>query len=754
MQQSKVKFTHKMKTQQSRPFVKIDPEELYVKQERIGRGSFGEVFKGFDKRNKAPVAIKIIDLEQAEDEIEDIQQEIAILSQLHSVHVTKYYGSFIKGSKLWIVMEFCGGGSCLDLMKPGLFDELFIAIILRELLKGLEYLHEQSKLHRDIKAANILLTQTGDVKLADFGVSGQLTATMTKKNTFVGTPFWMAPEVILQSGYNEKADIWSLGITAIELAKGEPPHAEVHPMRVLFIIPKADPPQLDGSFSRAFKEFVGLCLQKDASLRPSASELLKHRFVKNAKKNSYLTELTERYEQWKQVPANASHGGTVSSTIDGTVMGPNGGGGGGGARHGDDASQNGSSTGTVQGATWDFSTVRHVMPVTIPPPSVATGGATSHSPTGPPTQLNGLSRSVVSSATSLATTVPSGSVGPSASCPVSPMAPAPGFQQGFTQQPHRLSESNLASNGGLRPPAQAPLPSQSTPVQPRQLSMPALPLPPPPLSGGPPALLGDQSGPSSRRSSAGPPGPSSQPLAMPSWPQVVGQIAQRARSAETGRGLEMLRAALEAIEQSEGSEFAAWACQQLAGATSSATTTTPAPTVQQPPQQHYRSHTMQGMPTSPLAGMPPPPPSLGVATAGGSRYPAPQTPTSAHQQQQQQQQQQQHQAAYAAQSAAAASNGGGGGYMPPPQGMAPRVAPAPPAGMLGPRGSFAAASTATIPGRGGRWTETHVWSVCTSFSLFAARAADGAVCDTCPAAIHLVPAASPPWRISVGIPFF
>ncbi|KAF7503338.1 hypothetical protein GJ744_003981 [Endocarpon pusillum] len=268
--------------------------------EELGSGSFGTVYKAIEKATGEIVAVKHIDLESTDEDLQEVQAEISLLSTCASPFVTQYKASFLRGYKLWIVMEYLGGGSCQDLLKPGVFSEAHIAIVCQQILLGLQYLHQEGKLHRDIKAANILLAQSGKVKLADFGVAAQLVNIRSLRNTFVGTPFWMAPEVIQQSGYDFKADIWSLGITAMELIHGEPPNAGKHPMKVLMEIPKMPAPRLEGSqYSKDFKDFVAKCLVKDADQRPSAKELLKHKFIRNAGRTEALQELILRRQEWE-----------------------------------------------------------------------------------------------------------------------------------------------------------------------------------------------------------------------------------------------------------------------------------------------------------------------------------------------------------------------------------------------------------------------------------------------------------------------
>lgn len=262
------------------------------------------------------VAIKILHLESVRDELDNIQKEISLLSRLDSPYVVQYLGSFLDGTDLNVVMEYMAGGSLRDLMKAGPLQEAEISATLREVLSGLVFLHAAKVVHRDIKAANILMNDNGKVKIADFGVARELNASK-RRFSVVGSPYWMAPEVITAKDgglYNEKADIWSLGISAIELAKGFPPRSTEKPMKVLVSIPTSPPPRLDGPFSAVFKDFVATCLQIDAIKRPSAKELLSHPFIAQSKDTTTLPHIIERFKAWC-----AAHPNAASAT---TPLGP------------------------------------------------------------------------------------------------------------------------------------------------------------------------------------------------------------------------------------------------------------------------------------------------------------------------------------------------------------------------------------------------------------------------------------------------
>ncbi|XP_062917344.1 mitogen-activated protein kinase kinase kinase kinase 5-like [Mobula hypostoma] len=263
-----------------------NPQDDFEIIQRVGGGTYGEVYKARQKHTGQLAAVKIIKMEP-DDDFSVIQQEISIVKSCTHQNIVAYYGSYIKSNKLWICMEYCGGGSLQDIYHvTGPLSELQIAYISREMLQGLEYLHNRGKIHRDIKGANILINDNGDVKLADFGISAQITATFARRMSFIGTPYWMAPEVAaveIKGGYNELCDIWAVGITAIELAELQPPMFDVHPLRVLFLMSKSgyQPPKLKdkGKWSSAFHNFAKVTLTKNPKKRPAASKMLTHQFV-------------------------------------------------------------------------------------------------------------------------------------------------------------------------------------------------------------------------------------------------------------------------------------------------------------------------------------------------------------------------------------------------------------------------------------------------------------------------------------------
>ncbi|XP_066948017.1 serine/threonine-protein kinase 3 isoform X8 [Macrobrachium rosenbergii] len=270
------------------------PEEVFDIICKLGEGSYGSVYKALHKESGQVLAIKQVPIDT---DLQEIIKEISIMQQCDSQHVVKYYGSYFKDSDLWIVMEYCGAGSVSDIMRlrKKTLTEEEIATVILDTLRGLEYLHLRRKIHRDIKAGNILLNTQGHAKLADFGVAGQLSDTMAKRNTVIGTPFWMAPEVIQEIGYDCVADIWSLGITALEMAEGKPPYGDIHPMRAIFMIPTKPPPSFrePDQWQPEFIDFVSRCLVKNPEERATASELLQHQFIRGAQPSSILRNMLE-----------------------------------------------------------------------------------------------------------------------------------------------------------------------------------------------------------------------------------------------------------------------------------------------------------------------------------------------------------------------------------------------------------------------------------------------------------------------------
>uniref|UniRef100_A0A8C3A3R2 non-specific serine/threonine protein kinase n=1 Tax=Cyclopterus lumpus TaxID=8103 RepID=A0A8C3A3R2_CYCLU len=296
----------------------INPNDLWEILGELGDGAFGKVYKARNKETGALAAAKVIDT-KCEEELEDYIVEIDILAKCDHRYIVKLLDAFYHDNKLWIMIEFCPGGAVDAIMLEldrGL-TEPQIKVVCREMLEALDYLHRMKIIHRDLKAGNILLMLDGDIKLADFGVSAKNSKTLQRRDSFIGTPYWMAPEVVMcetmkDAPYDYKADVWSLGITLIELAQIEPPHHELNPMRVLLKIAKSEPPTLEQphKWSQEFKDFLKKALDKNPETRPTVGQLAEHPFVKSVTSNRPLRELVAeaKAEVMEEIEDNREEG--------------------------------------------------------------------------------------------------------------------------------------------------------------------------------------------------------------------------------------------------------------------------------------------------------------------------------------------------------------------------------------------------------------------------------------------------------------